>query len=73
MLVRSVPFTIGNRGMRILNLNVKYPFGYKEDGSSPQRVMGQSWVVVGSENLNHMSASRKINWMIKGSGDDFFK
>ena len=44
--------------MRILNLNIKYPHSYREDGASGDRITGQDWIVVGCENLEHMLASR---------------
>ena len=71
-LVKSVQLTIGNRGMRILNLNIKFPYGYREEGNSGNRVMGQDWIVVGTENLDHMLASRQIIWKIFGTGDGCF-
>ena len=56
---------IGNRGMRILNLNIKYPYSYREEGASGDRIMGQDWIVVGCVNLEHMLANHLGNYWFR--------
>ena len=72
LLVKNVQLTIGNQGMRILNLNIRFPYGYREYGNSGGRVIGQDWIVVGAENLDHMLASRQIFWKINSTSDSCF-
>ena len=71
-LVKNVQLTIGNQGMRILNLNIRFPYGFREYGNSGERIIGQDWIVVGAENLDHMLASRQIFWKIKSTSDNCF-
>ena len=71
-LVRNVHLTIGSRGMRALNLNVQFPYGFREFGNAGQRVTGEEWIVIGSENLGQMLASRRIFWKIEGTSDRCF-
>ena len=71
-LVKNVQMTIGSQGMRILNLNIRFPYGFRQYGNSGERITGQDWIVVGAENLNHMLASRQIFWKIESTGDNCF-
>ena len=63
-LVKGVHLTIGNMGMRILDLSVQFPCGFREFERAGQKITGRQWGEIRSEDIEHVLASRRIFWEI---------
>ena len=63
-LVKGVHLTVGSMGMRILDISIQFPWGYREFERAGQKIIGRQWKEIRSGDIEHVLASRRIFWEI---------